>query len=116
MQTKKKVEQVTVSTEISPEETKKRRPGRQPMTPAEKETAAQARAVEKEKAANLKPDLFVQYQDSEVDMASLVEAAKADFRKAKKRTLITAMRIYFKPDEHVAYYVINENFEGKVSI
>lgn len=100
----------------STEQKAKRRPGRQPMTPEERETAAKARAAEREKANNLKPDLFVQYQGDEVDMASLVEAAKADFRQTKKRTLVTAMKIYFKPEEHAAYYVINERYEGKIPL
>jgi len=92
----------------------KRKPGKQPMTPEEKEAAARARAAEKEKAANLKPELLLQYQGSEIDMAALVEAAKADFHQTKKRTLITALTVYVKPEEHMAYYVINGNYEGKV--
>lgn len=98
------------------EEKVRKRPGRQPMTAEEKEAAARARAAEKEKADNLRPDIFVQYQDGEVDMAALVEAARADFRKTKKRTLVTAMRIYFKPEESAAYYVINDNYEGKITV
>jgi len=93
----------------------KRKSSRQPMTPEEKEAAAKIRAAEKEKAANLKPELLVQYQGSEIDMAVLVEAAKADFHQKKKRTLITALKLYVKPEERMAYYVINGNQEGKVS-
>ena len=111
MRTKKK--QDTISSEVS---TVKRRPGRQPMTDEQKAAAAKARAVEKEKADNLKPELFVQYQGGEVDMSSLVEAAKADFHKTRKRTLVTDMKIYFKPEEQAAYYVINEDYEGKIVI
>ena len=88
--------------------------GRRPMTPEEKEAAAKARAEEKEKADNLKPELIMQYQGSEIDMAALVESAKADFRAVKKRTRITALKLYVKPEEHMAYYVINEKFEGKI--
>lgn len=93
----------------------KKRPGRQPMTAEEKAAAAKARAEEKAKAANLKPEIFVQYQDSETTIDALVEAAKADFHQTKKRTLITALKLYVKPDERVAYYVINEAYEGKIS-
>lgn len=112
MSTKKDTKQAKVPSEPKA----KRKPGRQPMTAEEKAAAAKARAAEKEKADNLKPDLVVQYQGSDVDMASLVEAAKADFHQTKKRTLVTSMRIYFKPEEHVAYYVINESYEGKITI
>lgn len=92
----------------------KRKPGRQPMTDEEKEKAAKVRAEEKERAENLKPEIVVQYQGSEIDMAVLVEAAKADFHEKKKRTLVTALKLYVKPEEHMAYYVINGSHEGKV--
>lgn len=42
-------------------------------------------------------------------------AAKADFHKEKKRTRVTALKLYVKPEEHLAYYVINRNCEGKIS-
>jgi len=93
----------------------KRKPGRKPMTPAEREAAAKLRATEKEKSAHLKPELFLQYQDGETDMNALVEAAKADFHKGKKRTLVTALKLYVKPEEHTAYYVVNGSYTGKIS-
>lgn len=92
----------------------KRKPGRQPMTAEEKEAAAKARAEEKEKAAHLKPEIVVQYQGGEVAMSTLVEAAKSDFHKEKKRTFVTDLKLYVKPEEHTAYYVINGSYEGKV--
>lgn len=92
----------------------KKKPGRQPMTAEEKEAAAKVRAAEKEKAANLKPEILVQYQGGEVNMDALIEAAKGDFHQTKKRTLITALTLYVKPEEHMAYYVINGEHEGKI--
>ena len=93
----------------------KKKPGRQPLTEDQKAAAAKARAEEKAKADNLKPEIFVQFQDSETTVDALVELAKADFHQIKKRTLITAMKLYIKPDEHMAYYVINGSHEGKIS-
>lgn len=92
----------------------KKKTGRQPMTAEEKEAAAKARAEEKEKAAHLKPECIIQYQGGEVNMDALAEAAKADFHQTKKRTLITALTLYVKPEEHMAYYVINGEHEGKI--
>jgi len=106
----KKVSELTgAETEV------RKKPGRKPMTPEEKEAAAKLRAAEKEKSAHLQPELFLQYQDSETSMAALVELAKADFHKEKKRTLVTDLKLYVKPEEHVAYYVINGSHTGKVS-
>lgn len=93
----------------------KRRSGRKPMTPEEKAAAAEARAAEKAKADNLRPELLIQYQGNEIVLNTLVEAAKADFHNSKKRTRITSLKIYVKPEDSMAYYVINEKFEGKIS-
>lgn len=54
-------------------------------------------------------------QVRQVELDALVEAAKADFRQAKKRTPVTGLKLYVKPEERMAYYVINEKFNGSVS-
>lgn len=93
----------------------KKKAGRKPMTAAEKEAAAKARAQEKAKAENLKPEFIVQYQGTDIDLAALAEAAKADFRQTKKRTLITELKLYVKPEEHTVYYVINGDCTGSIA-
>lgn len=100
--------------EPAAESLEKKRPGRKPQTPEEKEAAAKLRAAEKAKADNLKPELVLQYQGSETDLNALAEAAKSEFRSTHKRTLVTALKIYVKPEDQTAYYVINETFEGKI--
>ena len=97
-------------------EKEKKRPGRKPMSPEEKAAAAEARAAEKAKADNLKPEIIVQYQGSDIALETLVDAAKADFHTSKKRTLVTDMKLYVKPEDSMAYYVINGTFEGKISL
>ena len=95
-------------------ETPKKRPGRKPMTEEQKAAAAKARAEEKAKAENMKPEVYVQYQDSEAEMFALIDAVKDAFRQQKKRTLITELKIYVKPEEHMAYYVVNGSFTGSI--
>lgn len=74
---------------IPAEKTKPRKkPGRQPMTPEEKATAAKARAEEKAKADNLKPEVYIQFQESEASIDSLIEAAKADFHQIKNAPVL----------------------------
>ena len=92
----------------------KKRPGRKPMSPEEKAAAEKVRAAEKAKAANLKPEFVIQYQGSDIDLGALAESAKADFHTAKKRTLVTGLKLYIKPEERTAYYVVNEKHEGKI--
>ena len=97
------------------QEPRKRRGGRKPMTEDQKAERARVRAEEKKKADNLTPEVVIQYQDSEANVAALIEAAKANFRSAKKRTRITDMKLYIKPEERMAYYVVNESFDGKIA-
>ena len=97
------------------EPTPKKKGGRKPMTPEEKAAAAKVRAENKAKADDLKPTVIVQFQDAEVDLDTLAEAAKADFRKVKKRTPVTALKLYVKPEERMAYYVINGKHNGSIS-
>lgn len=94
----------------------KKKGGRKPMTAEERASAAKTRAEIKAKADSLKPTVIVQFQGSEVELETLVEAAKADFREEKKRTPITDLKLYVKPEERTAYYVVNEKFNGSVSI
>ena len=105
--------EAAAATAVEPEVKKKA--GRKPMTTEEKAAAAKARAESKAKADNLKPTVIVQFQDTEVNLDTLVEAAKADFHQAKKRTLITGLKLYVKPEEHMAYYVVNEKYSGSVA-
>ena len=102
----------TISTAAEPETKKK--VGRKPMTAEEKASAAKARAESKAKADHLKPTVIVQFQGSEVELDTLVEAAKADFRQTKKRLPITDLKLYVKPEERMAYYVINGSHEGSI--
>lgn len=59
--------------------------------------------------------LFVQYQGGEVNMAAIVEAVKEDFKTHNKRARIFSLNLYLKPEEHAAYYVINDSINGKVT-
>ena len=42
-------------------------------------------------------------------------AAAAERAAERKRTRITDLKLYVKPEEHIAYYVVNEKFNGKIS-
>lgn len=45
-------------------------------------------------ADHLQPTVIVQFQGREVELDTLAEAAKADFRQAKKRTPVTDLKLY----------------------
>ena len=93
---------------------KKPRKPRRKMTDEEKEESARKRAARKEQAENMKPAVYVQYEGAEAVIDDLVDAAIADFRKEKKRAQIIEFKLYVKPEERAAYYVINGSYDGKI--
>ena len=118
-------EEIVVQQEEAPQEEapKKKRPGRKPMTPEQKEAARKAREekkkLEKQEeqrklAEGLQPEIYVQYQQTEANVTELIQVAKDEFHKEKKRTHVTSMKLYVKPEERTVYYVINDSAEGKV--
>lgn len=94
----------------------KKRGGRKPMSEKEKTVLAKKRAELNAKAESMVPSLILQYQGTDTDLAGLVEAAKADFKTKKKRTPIIDLKLHLKPEDSAAYYVINGEFDGKVSL
>lgn len=73
------------------------------------------RAAEKEKADHMKPQVILQFRGTEISIDALVDAAKDDFRAVKKRTPVTDLKLYVKPEEQTAYYIVNQKYTGKVS-
>ena len=92
-----------------------KKPGRKPMTAAEKAANAKARAEEKKKADAMTPTLTMQYGGRDIDVKALVQAAKDDFKANHKRTLLTELNLYLKPEDSTLYYVANGSIEGKIS-
>lgn len=92
----------------------RKKSGPKPLTEAQKKARAEQRAETMKKAENMVPAVILQYQGSDMDLQDLIESVKTAFKGQHKRTLITDMKIYIKPEEHAAYYVINGSFDGKV--
>lgn len=93
----------------------KKKGGRPKWTEEQRQAAAAAQAERKKKADSMKPELIIQYAGADITIADIEAAAIADFRQTKKRTSITDMKVYIKPEEHTAYYVINEKHTGSVT-
>ena len=61
------------------------------------------------------PSVVVQFSGKEVDTAALTDAAVSQFKSVKKRAGIKEIKLYVKPEENAAYYVINGDFSGKIN-
>lgn len=93
---------------------KKPRKPRRKMTEEEKAAAKLKRDERKAMAESMKPEVYVQFEGAEAVINDLIDAAIANFRKEKKRARIVEFKLYVKPEERAAYYVINGTADGKV--
>ena len=75
------------------------------------------KATKAAKKDPVKPEIIVQYQNSEVDTAAIEERVKSQFvAEGHKAGFIRKLSIYIKPEEYSAYYVINDKFSGRVDL
>ena len=86
---------------------------------ATKKAAEKVEAVETEKKTATRKKtatakVYVQWEGTEVMIADIVEKIKAEY-KAEHDDVIASFDIYVKPEEKMAYYVINET-EGKIEL
>lgn len=82
-------------------------------------TAAKAKTtvkktVDKAVKGETAPVVYVQYKGAEEKVEDLVAAAKAAFTAEHSRTKIADLKLYIKPEERAAYYVVNDKFAGRV--
>lgn len=101
-------------------------PRKKNAVPAEAEMTAPSAAEEKtaaKKAAKpaarrvrppLTPEVYVETGDKQYNVTDIIERAKADYRTTHK-VGVQSCRIYIKPEEGVAYYVVNK-VEGKLPL
>lgn len=82
---------------------------------AKKTVDSAKKAVRKAAPAISTSDVYVQYAGSEVCVEDLAETVKADFKAQNPKVAIHSLKMYIKPEDHTAYYVVNSKIEGKVS-
>ena len=114
----KAVEEAKVETAKAVEEVKAEV---KPAVEKAKKSAEKTVKTEKVKQAAVKvvggevsPVVYVQYQGEEEKIEDLVAAAKVAFAAEHARTKVTDLKLYIKPEERAAYYVVNEKFAGRV--
>ncbi|MGL5437317.1 MAG: DUF6465 family protein [Lachnospiraceae bacterium] len=79
-------------------------------TAVSKTTPVKTTAAKKSTAAKKpepKTSVVVEFAGKQIDSKDVVAAAKKAFTKANKGVAIKTLEVYVKPEEHVAYYVVN---------
>ena len=119
----KKATEVEVK-EVKVEETKTTKAAAT-KTAAKKDTTKKATTAKKETTTKKTPaakketsvEVFVQFAGNQVVYSSVEERVKAAFvAEGHRASSIKNLKIYIKPEENAAYYVINEDNVGRVDL
>ena len=63
------------------------------------------------------PEVYLQYCGQESDQSAVVEKIKEQYvAEGHRLGNIKSLKIYLKPEDRAAYYVINDRFAGKVDL
>lgn len=78
---------------------------------------APAKAAKATKSAEKAENVFVQFQGREFVVEEIIKAAKEAYSAdGHKESDVKSLRLYIKPEENKAYYVINEKAAGSVDL
>lgn len=111
------VEAVTEAVEPAVKKARKAaKKGMDAVEPTVKKARKAADKAVKKASAPLKPEIYLQYDFKEANVTDLVAAAKAAFHAEHGRVGVKSCKIYLKPQENAAYYVINEDCVGKLDL
>ena len=80
----------------------------------QKMAQAKAKEASREAVSAVTPMVYIQYGDKEIVCDELIERVRADY-KANNKGTVRSVKLYVKPEENTAYYVINGK-EGKIDI
>ena len=94
----------------------KKKPGRKPAVKAAEKQPVEKKPAEKKTAAKkeLKSEITLQFGGNSYSQEKLVQIAKDVWKYdlAQKESDLVSIELYVKPEEHMAYYRMNEEFTG----
>ncbi|MCM1187310.1 MAG: DUF6465 family protein [Lachnoclostridium sp.] len=108
-------EEASAKKETAVKKTPGRKPGSKKADTAKKaETAKKAPA----KKAEMQTDLHIQYSGKSYSQDELMKIAKDVWKYDLKQKVsaLNSIKLYVKPEENVAYYVMNDEFTGHFNI
>ena len=84
--------------------------------PAPKKRGRKPGSKNKQKE-QLTPEVYVQYHGEEVEQSAIIEKIKEQYVSEGHRAgNIKSLKLYLKPEDRAAYFVINDRYAGKVDL
>jgi len=109
-------EDTTVKAEEPKKEEKVEEPKKETVKRAPAKKTVKKPAVKKKEVEKVE-EIYVQFQAMEFTTKDVMDKAKQAFvAEGHRESSIKSIRLYIKPEESMAYYVINDKFAGGVSL
>lgn len=91
-------------------------PAAEPVKVEKKEEKAVEKTAAPKKRATRKPakTIVLQYMGREINEADLTERALAQFAATEGAVAVKKITMYLKPEDNAAYYLINDQYTGRV--
>ena len=87
----------------------KKKTGRKPST--------KAKAAKPAKKEVSQPEIFIQYGSGESSVGAVVERIRNEYvEQGHRLSSIKSLKVYLKPEDRSAYYVINDKVAGRVDL
>ncbi len=91
------------------------------VEPAVKKAKQKADPVIKEAAKQTsrllaKTETYIQFGDIELNTNYISDKVRSDYEEREDSKTIKKLRIYIKPEERKAYYVVNDNSTGSIDL
>ena len=89
----------------------KKKTGRKPST------STKAKAAKPAKKEESQPEIFIQYGPGESSVGAVVERIRNEYvEQGHRLSSIKSLKVYLKPEDRSAYYVINDKVAGRVDL
>lgn len=72
--------------------------------------------VTEDSSVEVKTDLFVEFGNAQVSMDKVVEDVKKTFAAQGNKDEVKSVKVYLKPEEQTAYYIVNGTVSGKMDV
>ena len=115
----KKVEETkaAVKTAAKAVETKAEEVKAEVKAEAEKVAAAAKTETAPAKKEVSQPEIFIQYGSGESSVGAVVERIRNEYvEQGHRLSSIKSLKVYLKPEDRSAYYVINDKVAGRVDL
>lgn len=96
--------------------TKKEKPAEEKVTEAKATKTTKTTKTTRSRAKKPQVDVFVEYNNVQTSIQEIIDNVTSTYAANENQAEIKTLKIYVKPDENAAYFVVNETDSYKMDV